>query len=150
MGKVKDHKALIVIIALAAVFWSYGCGDRDTGGNGQAEAEETSGGPLNAEIVVKDLITSSGANGEPPAYIIINRGDWVNFKGNVTGGTPPYTYNWDFDYVRPSLQVKDPGDIEFVNVNGTDYGVSYTVEFTAIDQAGSMSVDSIEVLVFND
>ncbi|MCU0577486.1 MAG: hypothetical protein MUD15_11780, partial [Desulfobacterota bacterium] len=76
--------------------------------------------------------------------------DWVNFKGNVTGGTPPYTYNWDFDYVRPSLQVKDPGDIEFINVTGTDFGVSYAVEFTATDQTGNSSVDSIEVLVFND
>jgi hypothetical protein len=84
------------------------------------------------------------------AYIKIKRGEFVNFTGDVSGGYPPYTYNWKFDNVRPDVNVKDPGNIEFIHVTGSRYGVIYTVEFTVTDKNGNQSVDSLDVVVFND
>ncbi len=153
MGKMIIHKAFLFLLIFVVMILVAGCSRDHTTGKNKASAEgseDVATESIQAEIVVADLITSSGANGEPLAYIIINRGDWVNFKGNVTGGNPPYTYNWDFDNVRPSMKVKDPGNIEYINVTGTNAGILYSVEFTATDKNGNQSVDSIEVLVFDD
>lgn len=152
MGTVSLRKSLPLVLVLIIMATMIGCTGHKTGKHKAAPVtgEEAETEPLLARIVVKDLITSSGNAGEPAAYIVIRKGDWINFKGDVSGGTPPYTYNWDFDDVTPDLKVKDPGNIEYINVTGSGYGVAYTVEFTVTDQNGEQSVDSIQVLVFND
>jgi hypothetical protein len=60
------------------------------------------------------------------SLITTKRGEFINFKGEVSGGYSPYTYNWNFDAVTPDVNVKDPGNIEFINVTGSRYGVTYT------------------------
>jgi hypothetical protein len=152
MIRLISQRVFHLFLILAIMIFLTGCRDHETGKHNASAEEITdeSTEPLQAQVVVKDLITSSGQNGEPLAYIIITRGEFVNFKGNVTGGTPPYTYNWDFGNVRPDVQVKDPGNIEYINVTRSKAGIYYPVEFTVTDKHGNISVDSIVVLVYAD
>jgi hypothetical protein len=144
-------RAFRLALVLSIIMLLVSCGGHKTGKHkASAESsEEIPAEPLKATIVTQDIINSTGTNGEPLAYITIKKGDFINFKGNVSGGYPPYTYNWNFDDVTPDVNVKDPGNIEFINVTGSSYGVIYTVEFTVTDKNGNQSVDSLEVVVFH-
>jgi hypothetical protein len=145
-------RAFRLALVLSIIMLLVGCGGHKTGKN-KASAEGSEEIPtesLKAKIVTNDIINSTGTNGEPLAYITIKKGDYINLKGDVSGGYPPYTYNWNFDDVKPDVTVKDPGNIEFMNVTGSNYGVTYTVEFTVTDKNGNQSVDSLDVVVFHD
>jgi hypothetical protein len=144
-------RAFRLALVLSIIMLLVGCGGHKTGKNkASAEgSEEIPAESLKAKIVTNDIINSTGTNGEPLAYITIKKGDFINFKGDVSGGYPPYTYNWNFDDITPDLTVKDPGNIEFINASGSRYGVTYTVEFTVMDKNNNQSVDSLDVVVFN-
>jgi hypothetical protein len=129
-----------------------GCGGHKTGKHKVSPegSEDIPAESLEVKIVTKDIISSTRSNGEPFAYITIKKGEFINFKGDVSGGYPPYTYNWNFNDVVPDADVKDPGDIEFIHVTGSAYGVIYTIEFTVTDKKGNQGVDSLDVVVFKD
>jgi hypothetical protein len=145
-------RAFRLALVLSIIMLLIACGGHKTGKHKVSPegSEEIPAEALKIKIVTEDIIYSTGTNGEPLASIIINRGEFINFKGDVSGGYPPYTYNWDFDDVRPDVDVKDPGNIEFINVTGSSYGFIYTVEFTVTDKKGNQGVDSLDVVVFDD
>jgi hypothetical protein len=151
MGTAQFLRAFRLALFLTIIMLLVSCGGHKTGKtNASAESgEEIPAEVLKAKIVTKDIINSTGTNGEPLAYIKIKMGDFINFKGDVSGGYPPYTYNWNFDDVSPDVNVKDPGNIEFLHVIGSNYGATYTVEFTVTDKNNNVSVDSLDVVVFN-
>jgi PKD repeat protein len=64
----------------------------------------------------------------------------IQLFGAATGGTPPYSYEWDFgDNKRPSDE-QNPNHIY------TDAG-TYTVTLTVTDNAGDSATDTAEVTV---
>lgn len=152
MGTAQILSAFRLALVLSIIMLLIGCGGHKTGKNkASAEgSEEIPAESLKATIVTNDIINSTGTNGEPLAYITIKRGEFINLTGDVSGGYAPYTYNWTFDDVRPDIDVKDPGNIEFINATGSNYGVTYTVEFTVTDKNGNQGVDSLGVVVFHN
>jgi Tol biopolymer transport system component/PKD repeat protein len=82
--------------------------------------------PLTAEII------SNGTVGFAPATF--------EFEANVTGGTEPYTYNWDFgDGSEGSQQ-------QTVVHTFNEAGV-YTVTLTVTDANGQQEIDTLEITV---
>ncbi len=152
MGTAQFLRAFRFALVLSIIMLLVGCGGHKTGKHRVSPegSEEIPAESLEVKIITKDIIYSTGTNGEPLASLTIKRGEFINFKGDVSGGYPPYTYNWKFDDVRPDVDVKDPGDIEFLNVTGSKYGFTYTVEFTVTDKKGNQGVDSLDVVVFDD
>jgi hypothetical protein len=149
MGTAQFLRAIRLALVLSIIVLLVGCGGHKHKAS-TASSEEIPAESLKAKIITKNIINSTGTNGEPLAYIKIKRGEFINFKGDVSGGYPPYTYNWNFDDVAQDVNVKDPGNIEFIHVTGSSYGVTYTVEFTVTDKNNNQSVDSLDVVVFND
>jgi PKD repeat protein len=83
--------------------------------------------PLTVEI------TSSDTEGVAPATF--------DFEANVTGGTVPYTYSWDFG--DGSVESDDDESIDHTfNIAGT-----YTVSATVTDSTGRTVSDSILITV---
>src|SRR5215217_7510717 len=83
--------------------------------------------PLRAEI------TSSDTEGVAPATF--------DFEANVTGGTVPYTYSWDFG--DGSVESDDDESIDHTfDVAGT-----YNVDLTVTDSTGRTVSDSILITV---
>jgi PKD repeat protein len=78
-------------------------------------------------------ISSSGTEGVAPATF--------EFEANVTGGTGPYTYSWDFG--DGSVDVDDDESIEHT----FDVAGSYNVGLTVIDSTGRNVFDSIPITV---
>jgi hypothetical protein len=152
MGTAQFLRAFRLALILSIIMLMVGCSGHKTGKHkvSAESSEEIPVESLKVKIVTKDIINSIGTNGEPLAYITVKRGEFINFKGDVSGGYPPYTYNWNFDDVRPDVDVKDPGNIEFINVTGSRYGFTYIVEFTVTDNKGNQGVDSLDVVVFRD
>lgn len=60
-------------------------------------------------------------------------GQPVEFKGNVTGGVPPYNYLWDFGDGNTSTQ-ENPNHVYIIANN-------YTVSLTVTDDSGNYSTD---------
>jgi PKD repeat protein len=79
-------------------------------------------------------ITSSDTEGEvAPATI--------EFEADVTGGTEPYTYSWDFDG-------EGSGESNEQTVSHTfDEAGSYNVGLTVTDSGGQIGSDSMEITV---
>ena len=71
----------------------------------------------------------------------IREGDIVYFEGKASGGTPPYTYGWDFGKTIPSINREKTGQIVF-NFEG-----AYKVLFTVKDTSGNQSTDSVRIIV---
>jgi PKD repeat protein len=80
-------------------------------------------------------ITSSDTEGVAPATF--------DFEANVTGGTVPYTYSWDFG---DGGSVVESGDDETVD-HTFDVAGNYTVTVTVTDSTGRTISDSIVVAV---
>jgi PKD repeat protein/type II secretory pathway pseudopilin PulG len=79
-------------------------------------------------------ITSSDTEGVAPATF--------DFEANVTGGTVPYTYSWDFG----DGSVVESGDDETVD-HTFDVAGTYTVSATVTDSTGRTVSDSILITV---
>src|SRR5215216_4711890 len=79
-------------------------------------------------------ITSSDTEGVAPATF--------DFEANVTGGTVPYTYSWDFG----DGSVVERGDDETVD-HTFDVAGNYTVSATVTDSTGRTVSDSILIIV---
>lgn len=78
----------------------------------------------------------------PVVNASIYQGDSINFLGSVTGGTPAYTYSWNFGNSGVSTQnVEDPGNMTFSSTG------TFQVTFSVIDADGSSSSDSVQVTV---
>ena len=83
--------------------------------------------PLRVEI------TSSDTEGVAPATF--------DFEANVTGGTVPYTYSWDFG--DGSVEIDDDETVDHTfNIAGT-----YNVDLTVTDSTGRTVSDSILITV---
>ena len=149
MGTAQFLRAIRLALVLSFIVLLVGCGGHKHKAS-TASSEEIPAESLQVKIVTKDIISSTRSNGEPFAYITIKKGEFINFKGDVSGGYPPYTYNWNFNNVVPDVDVKDPGDIEFIHVTGSAYGVIYTIEFTVTDKKGNQVIDSLDVVVFKN
>jgi PKD repeat protein len=64
------------------------------------------------------------------------------FEANVTGGTEPYTYSWDFGDGSVEIDVDDETMEHTFGIAGT-----YNVDLTVIDSTGQSASDSILVTV---
>ncbi len=68
-------------------------------------------------------------------------GDGVYFKGLASGGTPPYSFCWDFGKTMPkSLQAKT-GRVLF------NYEGAYSVKLIIKDSAGNEAIDTVRIIV---
>ncbi|HOS97375.1 MAG TPA: PKD domain-containing protein [Deltaproteobacteria bacterium] len=111
-----------LFISLTLVLAAVGCSEDDSGSSPAPEA-------------ILEVGISS-----PSEDIIVRTGQSVEFHGYVEGGESPYTYQWDFDGVRPDANQKDPGVVTF-NEAGT-----YTITFTVQDANGVELLDRVVVL----
>ena len=77
----------------------------------------------------------------PSGDTTISAGQAVNFQSDVTFGSGPYTYQWDFGGGATNSTAQNPGSTTF-STAGT-----YTVELTVTDSTGATAQDSIIVTV---
>ena len=77
----------------------------------------------------------------PSGDTTISVGQSVNFQSEVTFGTSPYTYQWDFGGGATDSTVQNPGSTTF-STEGT-----YTVNLTVTDSTGATTQDSVIVTV---
>jgi PKD repeat protein len=96
-----------------------------------------------------ELIAAATTPIEPPTVEITSDAEGgdiapatFEFEADVTGGTEPYTYSWDFDDEGNG----EDDDEQTVSHTFEEAG-SYDVDLTVIDSAGQNASDSIEVTV---
>jgi len=87
-----------------------------------------SGGGVNNILSVE--ITS------PTDSVSIVQGETINFQAEITNGTAPYTYNWNFNGGATNSNVEDPGDIRFDNAG------TYNITLTVIDSKNVTAISS--------
>ena len=80
----------------------------------------------------------------PTAPRIIYGGESLEFAGSATGGSPPYSYEWDFAAAAELSAQQAPAAVVF-STPGT-----YTVVFTVKDGSGKQAGDSIPIEVVAD
>jgi len=105
--------------------------------NGTLTASTTSQSPITTDATVTDICaTSSGLTATasanttsgPPPYS-------VNFTGSASGGTPPYTYDWNFGDGSAQSSQQNPTHVY------TSTG-SFTVIFKVTDATSATATDS--------
>ena len=68
-------------------------------------------------------------------------GDIVYFKGAATGGTPPYSFLWDFGKTMPTSSQPETGQVPF------NYEGAYRVVLIIKDSVGNENTDFIRIIV---
>src|SRR5919108_3545011 len=94
----------------------------------QAQDESTQ------DLIVE--IISNGTRGVAPATF--------EFEANVTGGTEPYTYSWDFD--DGSVESDDDETIDHT----FDQAGTYNVDLTVTDSTGRTATDTLKISVIEE
>ncbi len=115
------------VLVLSIVLLLVGCG----GGGGGGGGDDSGGGEETLSLTLNS----------PSGNVTINEGDDVTFQVTVSGGTAPYTYEWDFSGGAANSYIEDPGTITF-----TDTG-NYTVTLTVMDAQSVVISRSITVTV---
>ncbi len=129
--------------------WAFG--DGGTGGNLSSISHVyTTNGPFDAELTVADaaggvahsyvnvsiklqaLAGSTGSNGASPLV--------VSFVGQGQGGSPPYTFSWNFGDGTPVSALQNPKHT--YNASG-----GYTVTLSVKDREGNQSTSSLTITV---
>ena len=123
MGTAKFLIIIRSIVILTIVILLTSCGGGGGGGNGSAEKA------LSASIT------------SPSGNVSINKGASVDFQGNASGGTSPYTFKWDFGGGATNSSTQNPGNVTF-NTPGT-----YTVTFQVTDSDNHTSSSSVTITV---
>jgi len=72
----------------------------------------------------------------------------VDFTASVSGGTPPYSYSWNFRNGDPINTDQNPSGIIFSE--GLPTGQNYTVTCTVTDDDGNICVDGATITVYQD
>ena len=124
MGTAKFLIIIRSIVVLTIVIILTSCsGGSGGGGNGSAEKA------LSASIT------------SPSGNVSINKGASVDFQGNASGGSSPYTYKWDFGGGATNSSTQNLGNVTF-NTPGT-----YTVTFQVTDSSNHTSSSSVTITV---
>jgi hypothetical protein len=71
----------------------------------------------------------------------IKEDETVYFEGEAGGGTPPYTFRWDFGVGIPPSNIYKPGLVNF------KYEGAYKVFFYAEDARGNTGSDFVRIIV---
>lgn len=79
----------------------------------------------------------------PEADVSIYEGNAVTFTGNVVNGDAPFTFLWNFDGAAANAEIKDPGEVIFIDAD------IYTITFQVTDSDGDTSTDSVTVTVYD-
>jgi PKD repeat protein len=90
---------------------------------------------LEEEVIMQTLaveIISNGIEGIAPATF--------EFEANITGGTEPYTINWDFDD-----DDSEESDDEETVLHTFEEAGTYNVTLTAMDSEDQTASDSIKI-----
>jgi PKD repeat protein len=75
----------------------------------------------------------------------INAGETINFSSSVTGGKPPFRYQWYFTGGTPgSSTVENPQNILFATAN------SYSILCTLTDASGRIDTEMVSIQVLPD
>ena len=80
----------------------------------------------------------------PAGRQTIYSGESLNFEGSLKGGSPPYSYTWDFASAAQLSTQQDPGQVVFSRPG------TYTVVFAVRDNFGEYAEDSVPIEVVAD
>jgi PKD repeat protein len=138
--------------------WDFGDGDEESDDDDDETVEHTfdQAGTYNVAVIVTDstgrtasdsiLITVEAPPPLTAVDIISNDTEGLapatfEFEANVTGGTEPYTYSWDFG--DGSEESDDDETVEHT----FDQAGTYNVDLTVTDSTGRTASDSILITV---
>ncbi len=71
----------------------------------------------------------------------VREGEIIYFEGAASGGTPPYTYKWNFGEIFSPSSKKTPGKMAF------NYEGAYKILFTVKDSKGITDIDFVYIFV---
>jgi PKD repeat protein len=141
------------------ISWDFGAGSEESDDDGGDETVEHTfdiAGTYNVDAIVTDSAGRTVSDSilitvEPPppltsVEIISSDTEGVapatfEFEANVTGGTEPYTYSWDFG--DGSVEIDSDETVEHT----FDIAGTYNVDLTVIDSTGRTVSDSILINV---
>jgi hypothetical protein len=127
MNKKALFKTLSSIATLYMIFFLVSCGGGGGGGGIKAP---------NVEALSASITSPTGTQ-------TIYAGDFVNFQATISGGTTPYTYQWDFGGGATNSTLEDPGVIIFNSIG------NYTVNLMVTDKNGTKASSSVIINVGN-
>ena len=113
-----------IIILLCAFLLLPGICIADNNGGGEVTGFADAGGPYSGIVGVQ-----------------------VNFTGAATGGTAPYTYQWDYDYDGITFDVDGTGDTSSHTYAAAGH---YIVALNITDSTGNSSIDTATCDISSD